>query len=546
MLESITIFSPGGLIYYQYRANPSLLSASDGPTTDTNEALNEFIIRPILCDPAINATKFYHIAGRLTFCWVAYDEFYTVACYPDILFEGPRQYLKEWSTKLVEAVASEYLLYYEASTNKVPRPDPQPFDTTFQLLLQQSKSIGAGGSASTKETTGTQKKTNDTSATSGKAKRNWHDGNAKITQKAMEELDFSGTNSANENPEVWMELALKEARQAYLPSQEELQQQKESVITQADPSSWSTSISGLFQQIAGTKILTDADLEKPLAALQEMLTSQNVAAEIAQKLVDACRVKLVGKKLQSLYRVQTAVQQALEAVVTRFLQQRQVDLLRLVNKSGGSGVFGNKQGRPFVIVVCGINGIGKTTTVAKLAYYFQQHGCYPLLAAADTFRSGAVEQLRVHAECLQVPIFAQGYAKDPSAVAAAAIQQATTNGNRVVLVDTAGRMQNNVSLMKAMTKLIQENQPDFRMLVCEALVGHDGLDQFQLFQKAVGKIDGLILTKMDTVGSKVGAALTLTHQTGTPIVFCGTGQKYHHLQELSVPQTVQSLLSTSY
>lgn len=538
MLESLTVFSAGGLIHYQYKANPSLLSDAQ----DTIEALNESIIRPILCDPALNATKFYHIAGRLTFCWVVSEQFYTVALYPDILFEAPRQYLKEWCTRLVEAVSREYILYYKASVDKVPRPDPRPFDKTFQLLLEQSKSTGApsGGNSNLTTETNNQKKVN--TVTSGKAKRNWHDGNAKITQKAMEDLDFSAETD-NDTPEARMERALKEARQAYLPSQEDLKLQKETEITKTDPSSWSSSVSGLFQQMAGTKVLTDADLDKPLNALQEMLTSQNVAAEIAQQLVEACRAKLVGKKLQSLYRVQTAVQQALETVVTRFLEQRQVDLLRLVKKS--CGLFGGKQRRPFVIVIMGINGIGKTTTIAKLAYYFQQHGSNPLLAAADTFRSGAVEQLQVHAECLQVPIFAQGYAKDPSAVAAAAIQQATANGNQVVLVDTAGRMQNNVSLMKAMTKLIQENQPDFRLLVCEALVGHDGLDQYQLFAKAAGKIDGLILTKMDTVGSKVGAALTLTQQTGTPIVFCGTGQKYHHLQELSVPRVVQSLLSTS-
>jgi signal recognition particle receptor subunit alpha len=90
---------------------------------------------------------------------------------------------------------------------------------------------------------------------------------------------------------------------------------------------------------------------------------------------------------------------------------------------------------------------------------------------------------------------------------------------------------------------VQENQPDFCILVCEALVGHDGLSQFQMFQQAVGKrgIDGLILTKFDTVSDKVGAALTLTHQTGAPIVFCGTGQKYHHLKKLSAPAIIQSL-----
>jgi signal recognition particle receptor subunit alpha len=145
-----------------------------------------------------------------------------------------------------------------------------------------------------------------------------------------------------------------------------------------------------------------------------------------------------------------------------------------------------------------------------------------------------------------VPLFSQGYSKDPSAVAKAAIAHATVEGNDLVLIDTAGRMQNNVPLMKALGKLVQENQPDFCILVCEALVGHDGLSQYQMFQQALGAgrrgIDGLILTKFDTVSDKVGAALTLTHQTGAPIVFCGTGQKYHHLKKLSAPAIIQSLL----
>ena len=166
--------------------------------------------------------------------------------------------------------------------------------------------------------------------------------------------------------------------------------------------------------------------------------------------------------------------------------------------------------------------------------------------AGDTFRSGAVEQLSVHAQCLEVPIFSQGYAKDPSVVAKLAIQQATQDQNDVVLIDTAGRMQNNAPLMKALGKLVQENNPDFILFVCEALVGHDGLDQFKMFQQALGykrKLNGLLLTKFDTVSDKVGAALTLTHETGAPIVFCGTGQKYHHLQKLEPASVIKALFS---
>lgn len=173
------------------------------------------------------------------------------------------------------------------------------------------------------------------------------------------------------------------------------------------------------------------------------------------------------------------------------------------------------------------------------------------MAACDTFRSGAVEQLSVHAKCLDVPIFHKGYSKDPSSVAKAAIEQATQDGNDVVLVDTAGRMQNNVPLMKALGKLAQENQPDLVVFVGEALVGNDGVDQVDMFNKAIStsssayggkqKVNAILLTKFDTVSDKVGAALTMTHVTNAPILFLGTGQKYHHLQKISTQSVLKSL-----
>lgn len=201
---------------------------------------------------------------------------------------------------------------------------------------------------------------------------------------------------------------------------------------------------------------------------------------------------------------------------------------------------------PFLV---GINGVGKSTSLAKIAYYLKSQGCKPLLAACDTFRSGAVEQLNVHAKCLDVPLYHKGYAKDPSAVAKAAINQATEDGHDVVLVDTAGRMQNNLPLMKALSSLVVQNKPDLVLFVCEALVGNDGIDQLEMFNKALRsgghsrKIDGIVLTKFDTISDKVGAALTMTHITGSPVVFVGTGQKYNHLKQLSVQSVIKSMFS---
>ena len=279
--------------------------------------------------------------------------------------------------------------------------------------------------------------------------------------------------------------------------------------------------------------------------MHNMLTSKNVATDIAQHICDNVESSLVGKKLSSMYRVKTAVRQALEQAVNKLLlPSSQLDVLRQVT-SKRDALFGTK--RPYVIVVVGINGVGKSTSLAKLAFFLKSNGCKPLLAACDTFRSGAVEQLSVHAKCLDLPIFHQGYSKDPSTVAKAAIEQATKEGNDVVLVDTAGRMQNNVPLMKALGKLAADNQPDLVVFVGEALVGNDGVDQVRMFNQAVNshsrsqKVNAILLTKFDTVSDKVGAALTMTHVTNAPILFVGTGQKYHHLQKLSTPSVIRSL-----
>lgn len=146
-------------------------------------------------------------------------------------------------------------------------------------------------------------------------------------------------------------------------------------------------------------------------------------------------------------------------------------------------------------------------------------------------------------------MYQKGYAKDPASVAKDAINHATKEGNDVVLVDTAGRMQNNLPLMKALSNLVVQNDPDLVLFVCEALVGNDGMDQLDMFNKALKsgghnrRIDGIVLTKFDTVSDKVGAALTMTQVTGAPVVFIGTGQKYNHLKKLSVQSVIKTLFT---
>lgn len=175
-----------------------------------------------------------------------------------------------------------------------------------------------------------------------------------------------------------------------------------------------------------------------------------------------------------------------------------------------------------------------------------------LIAACDTFRSGAVEQLRVHTKCIGAALFERGYNKDASAVAEAAIAQAHADGTDVVMIDTAGRMQDNEPLMRSLAKLVSKNRPDLILFVGEALVGNEAVDQVQKFNAALidyapqranaRQVDGIMLTKFDTIDDQVGAVVSMTHTVGRPVVFVGTGQHYTDLKRLQIKQIVNALL----
>ncbi|XP_050209067.1 uncharacterized protein LOC126659772 [Mercurialis annua] len=301
----------------------------------------------------------------------------------------------------------------------------------------------------------------------------------------------------------------------------------------------------MFQSIAGKANLEKSDLEPALKALKDRLMTKNVAEEIAEKLCESVAASLEGKKLGSFTRISSTVQTAMEEALVRILTpRRSIDILRDVHAA-------KEQKKPYVVVFVGVNGVGKSTNLAKVAYWLQQHNVSVMMAACDTFRSGAVEQLRTHARRLQIPIFEKGYEKDPAIVAKEAIQEATRNGSDVVLVDTAGRMQDNEPLMRALSKLIYLNNPDLVLFVGEALVGNDAVDQLSKFNQKLADlstspflrlIDGILLTKFDTIDDKVGAALSMVYTSGAPVMFVGCGQSYTDLKKLNVKSIVKTLL----
>ncbi|CAK9858291.1 unnamed protein product [Sphagnum jensenii] len=304
-------------------------------------------------------------------------------------------------------------------------------------------------------------------------------------------------------------------------------------------------LSSLVQSVAGKAALEKVDLEPGLKVLRDQLMTKNVAADVAVKLCDSVAASLLGKKQGSFTRISSTVQAAMEGALLRILTPKcSVDILHDIHQA-------KEQGRPYVIVFVGVNGVGKSTNLAKVAYWLVQHDVSVMMAACDTFRSGAVEQLRTHARRLQIPIFDKGYEKDPAMVAKEAIHEALQSKQDVLLVDTAGRMQDNEPLMRALSKLINMNEPDMVLFVGEALVGNNGVDQLTKFNQKLADlsttanlrlIDGILLTKFDTIDDKVGAALSMVYVSGVPVMFVGCGQTYTDLKKLNVKSLVKSLL----
>ncbi|KAF8436962.1 SRP54-type protein [Boletus edulis BED1] len=328
------------------------------------------------------------------------------------------------------------------------------------------------------------------------------------------------------------------------------------------------SLGSLFARLTGSKILTENDLKPVLEGMKEHLMKKNVAKEIADKVCEGVGESLVGKKVGGFQTTNNAVRTALSTSLTRILTPKtSTDLLLSIRTKLTSPLPSSQQRIPYSIVFVGVNGVGKSTNLSKVCFWLIQNGLRVLIAACDTFRSGAVEQLRVHVRNLsvlgvdgatnsksRVEIYEKGYGKDAAGIAKEAIAHAKDNGFDVVLIDTAGRMQDNEPLMRALAKLVAVNSPDKVIFVGEALVGNEAVDQLTKFDRALrdfsgastGKsrgIDGMLITKWDTVDDKVGAALSMTYVTGQPIIFVGCGQTYTDLRQLRVSNVVQAILS---
>ncbi|XP_058458565.1 signal recognition particle receptor subunit alpha homolog [Malaya genurostris] len=314
----------------------------------------------------------------------------------------------------------------------------------------------------------------------------------------------------------------------------------------------------LFKGLVGSKNLTRDDMQSALDKLRDHLIAKNVAADISQKLCESVAVKLEGKVIGTFDTITATVKSTLNDALVQILSpKRRIDILR-------DCIEAKKNKRPYVMSFCGVNGVGKSTNLAKICFWLIENNLNVLIAACDTFRAGAVEQLRTHMRHLNalhpaekhagremVQLYEKGYGKDAAGIAMEAIRYAKDAAIDVVLIDTAGRMQDNEPLMRALAKLIKVNEPDLVLFVGEALVGNEAVDQLVKFNQALADysanenphiIDGIVLTKFDTIDDKVGAAISMTYITGQPIVFVGTGQTYTDLKKLNAKAVVHALM----
>ncbi|MEJ7641215.1 MAG: signal recognition particle-docking protein FtsY [Candidatus Nitrosocosmicus sp.] len=284
------------------------------------------------------------------------------------------------------------------------------------------------------------------------------------------------------------------------------------------------------------KELSEKELDESLFDLQVALLESDVSQEVIDDLSLQIKNNLVGMKIQKNETTEQIIASTLKNNFREILSKAgSIDLLGLIQEKK------QKKGGPFVIVFLGINGTGKTTTVAKVANLLKKNGFSVVIAAADTHRAGAIEQITAHAENLSIKIISQRYGADPSAVARDALEYAKKHYVDTVLIDTAGRMQTAKNLMFEIGKIVKVIKPDMKLFVGDSLSGNDTINQAREFFSYT-EFDGAILTKSDA-DAKGGAAISISYITSKPIMYLGMGQGYDDLVIFNKEKFIDTVFS---
>ena len=280
------------------------------------------------------------------------------------------------------------------------------------------------------------------------------------------------------------------------------------------------------------KTLTEKKLDNAINDLKLLLLSNDVAIDTAEEICNKIIESFKGEQIGRLTSIQKMLFDTLKEILTEILTpEEDIDLLLEINK---------KKSKPYVIVFLGVNGTGKTTSMAKIAHFLKKNGLSIVAAAADTFRAAAIEQLSYHMDNVGIRVIKHEYNSDPASVAYDAIEHAKAKKIEVVMVDTSGRQTTNKNLMLEMQKIVRVAKPDLIVFVGDSLAGNDAVYQAREFKKNVG-IDANILTKLDA-DAKGGAALSISFETKKPIIFVGVGQGYEDLKPFDRELFISNIL----
>ncbi len=277
--------------------------------------------------------------------------------------------------------------------------------------------------------------------------------------------------------------------------------------------------------------LSEEKFEELFWDLEVVMLENNVAVEVIEKIKTDMKKELLAGKI-SRKGVDELIMTTLRNSIIDLFDVQGRDLIAEIKKK-------NKTGKPYIITIIGVNGSGKTTSIAKLTHLFQKSGLSAVLAASDTFRAAAIQQLEEHATRLNTKLIKHDYHSDPAAVAFDAIKYAEAKNMNVVIVDTAGRLHSNTNLMRELEKVVRVCNPDIKIFVGESITGNDCVEQAKEFDRVAG-IDAIILAKAD-IDEKGGAAISVSYVTGKPILYLGTGQTYDDLKVFDANIIIESL-----
>ena len=337
-------------------------------------------------------------------------------------------------------------------------------------------------------------------------------------KEIREEIKKDQKEDKTQVPAQKIPVIIEEKREKVVEKKKEQPQIKKEPIKHVDIDK--TQSSGFFRKIKEAvtkKSLSEKEFDDIFWDLELALLENNVALEVIEKIKLDLKKELVESKVLR-GSVDEIISETLRNSISELFITQDIDLIKNI-----------KSKKPYVIAFIGVNGSGKTTTIAKMANLFLKNNLKCVIAASDTFRAAAIQQLEEHANKLGVKLIKHDYGSDPAAVAFDAIKYAQSKGIDVVMIDTAGRLHSNTNLMDELRKVIRVSNPDFKIFIGESITGNDCVEQASQFNDAVG-IDGIILSKAD-IDDKGGAAVSVSYVTKKPILYLGVGQGYDDIKE---------------